>query len=269
MSEPQQPVREADLQASVDARLSATQEAAVRAWLREHPQDAQRLAQYRRQNEALRAAYDPILNEPVPAQLQTLVTQAPARSGGMRYAAMLAVLMCGAVIGGVAGWMAHGSRPGQNSAAQTIPAFAQQAAIAHAVYTPEVRHPVEVGADQETHLVAWLSKRLGTPLRVPDLKAQGYALVGGRLLPGQPDNRSPVAQFMYESNGKKRLTLYVHVEARPPAAAQGETAFRFAQEKNVGVFYWVDENLGYALSGDIEKADLLRVANAVYQQLQR
>jgi anti-sigma factor RsiW len=36
----------------------------------------------------------------------------------------------------------------------------------------------------------------------------------------------------------------------------------------VRVFYWVDRKLGYALSsGDISKDDLLKVANAVYQQL--
>ena len=36
----------------------------------------------------------------------------------------------------------------------------QRAALAQAVYEPEVLHPVEVGAEQEAHLVKWLSKRL-------------------------------------------------------------------------------------------------------------
>jgi anti-sigma factor RsiW len=46
------------------------------------------------------------------------------------------------------------------------------------------------------------------------------------------------------------------------------TAFRYAREGNVGVFYWVDSKLGYALSSaDISKEDLLNVANAAYQQL--
>ena len=41
-----------------------------------------------------------------------------------------------------------------------------------------------------------------------------------------------------------------------------------ARENNVGVFYWVDRRLGYALSSaDISKDDLLKVSNAVYQQL--
>src|SRR3972149_6794694 len=45
--------------------------------------------------------------------------------------------------------------------------FVRRAVVAHATYAPEVRHPVEVGADQEAHLVSWLSQRLGAPVRAP------------------------------------------------------------------------------------------------------
>ena len=84
--------------------------------------------------------------------------------------------------------------------------FAQQASVAHAVYQPEVRHPVEVTAAQQDHLVQWLSKRLNRPLKVPALGAQGYELVGGRLLPGELGAR---AQFMYQNGTGQRITLYL------------------------------------------------------------
>jgi anti-sigma factor RsiW len=133
--------------------------------------------------------------------------------------------------------------------------------VAHAVYSPEVRYPVEVRADQEAHLVTWLSKRLGTQLRAPKLESVGYSLMGGRLLPGE---NGPVAHFMYQSDRGARVTLYV----RSDMASNRSTAFRYAREGNVGVFYWVDSKLGYALSSaDISKEDLLNVANAAYQQL--
>ena len=157
----------------------------------------------------------------------------------------------------MAGWQLHAQTAEKRAEAVSWP---RRAAIAHVVYSPEVRHPVEVGAEQEAHLVAWLSKRLGAPLKVPYLGAQGYQLVGGRLLPGE---RGPVAQFMYQESKGRRLTLYVRVNAEQSA----ETAFRFARERGVGVFYWIDRKLGYALSGDIEKDELLRVATAVYRQL--
>jgi anti-sigma factor RsiW len=139
--------------------------------------------------------------------------------------------------------------------------LARRAAVAHAVYSPEVRHPVEVGADQEQHLVAWLSKRLGTPLRPPRLQRLGYTLEGGRLLPGQS---GPVAQFMYRDGAGQRLTLYVSTEQTHNAG----TGFRFAQEGRVGVFYWIDGKFGYALSGALDKTALGKVAGAVYAQLE-
>jgi len=266
-------ISEADLHASVDGQLPASAMADVEAWLSEHPQDAERIAQYRRHNAALQKAYDDVLREPVPARLRALVegaTERPPqrqRAALMRYAAVLTWFVVGGVMGGIAGWKIHDlqSAKGDNArpAASAVPAFARQAAIAHVIYSPEVRHPVEVGADQEAHLVAWLSKRLGTTLRVPHLGELGFSLVGGRLLPGQLDDGAPVAQFMYQESKGQRLTLYVRVDTAPAR----ESAFRFAQEKNVRVFYWVDQKLGYALSGEIEKAELLRVANAVYKQL--
>jgi len=273
MSQPA--ISEVDLHAIVDGQVPASGMADMEAWLREHPQDAERVAQYRRQNAALHRAYDGILEEPQPVGLDALVQRTRLRPAppfaGWRNAAVLACVAVGCGLIGVAGgWIlhdryaAHGSSAGNaRSTPAAVPAFARQAALAHAVYSPEVRHPVEVGADQEAHLVAWLSKRLGTSLRVPHLGEQGYSLVGGRLLPGHPDDRSPVAQFMYQDAKGLRLTLYV----RADTSEARETAFLFAQEKNVGVFYWVDQELGYAVSGEVEKAELLRVANAVYKQL--
>jgi len=126
-----------------------------------------------------------------------------------------------------------------------------------------VRHPVEVGAEQEAHLVQWLSKRLGSTLRPPQLSPLGYRLIGGRLLPGDGDG--PVAQFMYEDGGGKRLTLYV---ARERTGRQ-ETAFRYTQEKELSVFYWIDDQLGYALSASLPKQALGKIADAVYAQLEQ
>jgi len=92
------------------------------------------------------------------------------------------------------------------------------------------------------------------------LRALGYGLVGGRLLPG---DKGPVAQFMFEGTKGERLTLYITREA-----AGRETAFRFGQDGPVNVFYWVDRNFGYALSSEGDKADMLRVAETVYRQLE-
>jgi anti-sigma factor RsiW len=243
------PVTVADLHAYVDAVLPLSRVAEVEAYLAEHPEEGARVAAYRDQLHALSREFNGVLDEPVPERLRRAMRRRPLA----RYAAVAAWI----ALGGVIGWQLHAySTVRQVETA----AWARRAAIAHVVYSPEVRHPVEVGADQEAHLVAWLSKRLGAPLKVPNLGNLGYALVGGRLLPG---DRGPVAQFMYQDGKGQRLTLYVRVNADDSR----ETAFRFAQENSVGVFYWLDRKLGYALSGEMEKAELLRVATAVYKQL--
>jgi anti-sigma factor RsiW len=211
---------------------------------------------WRELNAALRSSYNPILDEPVPERLR----MRPRVSALRRYAIAAGMATMGLAIGAVAGWMARGVMPGVQQAANPVPAFARQAAMAHVVYAPEVRHPVEVGADQEEHLVRWLSKRLGTELKCPKLAPLGYELVGGRLL---SNPNGPVAHFMYQDGRGGRLTLYVSVqrgEAR-------QTAFRFSQEDKVAVFYWIDGNYGYALSGELNREALLNVANVVYKQL--
>ena len=97
------------------------------------------------------------------------------------------------IIGAPVGWELRPER----TIAQSTPdgaMIARRAAIAHATYSPEVRHPVEVGADDEQHLVGWLSKRLGIKLRAPKLDEAGMSLVGGRLLPGAHDHLPEVAR---------------------------------------------------------------------------
>ena len=246
-----QEIEEAELHAYLDGELSDERRAEIQAYVAAHPGEEQRLDVYRLQDEALRARFEAVLEEPLPGRL----TRGPARKRrSMRYVAAVGWL----ALGGVGGWHLHGLT-GENFRVDP-PGWARRAAVAHVVYTPEVRHPVEVGANEEAHLAAWLSKRLGTPLRIPQLHPLGYSLVGGRLLPG---DQGPVAQFMYQDDRGQRLTLYVRINAEHSR----ETAFRFARHGNVGVFYWIDRKLGYALSGEIDKDELLRVAAAVYEHL--
>ncbi len=256
---PESQVTEADLQAYADGRLAPERRAAVEAWLAARPEDAERITAYERLRAELRAQYEPVLGEPLPDRLKRAARPAHRWT---RVAAAAGWAALGAAIGVAGGWQLHAEwRAPAAVSADVGAAMARRAAVAHATYSPEVRHPVEVGVDQEAHLVAWLSKRLGAPLRPPQLEAVGYSLLGGRLLPG--DN-GPVAHFMYQSSRGTRVTLYVRTEM----AGNRETAFRYSREGNVGVFYWVDRKLGYALSsGDMSKDDLLSIANAVYQQL--
>jgi anti-sigma factor RsiW len=244
-------VSELDLHAYVDGRLSEERRAEVEAYLTASAQESERVRAYQEQNKILRALFDSVLDEPIPPKWQS-----SRRHWSFPLRPVAAASVC-IIVGGLLGWVLRGEYAGRS--AKRVD-FARQAAMAHAVYTPEVRHPVEVSAEQEEHLVGWLSKRLGAPLKAPHLLDLGYELVGGRLLPG---DQGPVAQFMYQDKNGQRLTLYIKTDA----STERETAFRFSQEGTVGVFYWIDRQLSYALSGEAGKNELLRVANAVYQKL--
>ena len=242
-------ITDQDLSAYVDGQIDPARRSEVEAYLSAHPQAVEKVAAYRKQNEMLHALFDPAMDEPLPAALRHTARPRPQ---WLRYAAMLGTLAIGITLGYL----------GRGVTTPTVSPLAlyKQAAFAHVAYAPEVLHPVEVSAQQETHLVNWLSKRLGGSVRAPHLGTAGFELMGGRLL---PDEARPAAQFMYQDNRGQRLTLYVKREPKNDPA----TAFRFAQEDGVSVFYWVDRGFGYALSGELPKAELLRVAEVVYKQL--
>lgn len=208
--------------------------------------------EYAEQNNALRRQFDAVLTEPIPARMFM------KRPVWLDYARAAVIFSLGVGIG-LAVPMLKPAAP-TNAAAFTTP-LPIRAARAHLVYSPEVRHPVEVEAKEQEHLVKWLSKRLDMQLRVPLLTGEGFDLLGGRLLPGVD---GPVAQFMYQDATGKRLTLYV----TKPHKGDEVTAFRFAQEGRVSVFYWIDRDCGYALSGELDKPQLARVASSVYRQLE-
>jgi anti-sigma factor RsiW len=266
MTKPQ--ITETDLHAWVDGQGSFARRAEVEHHLASHPEDANRAQAYRSQKRAVQELFNPVLDEPLPEALRELASRPataakhPGRDFLPRWSLQrIAASVLLTLFSGAAGWLAHGQYQQAERVAQAVP-LARQAAVAHLVYSPDVRRPVEVSAEHEDQLVTWLSKRMGAPVRAPKLGVQGFELVGGRLLPG---NSGPVAQFMYQDASGQRLTLMVSNEI----AANHDTAFRFSKEGTVNVFYWIDRNYGYALSAGIDKGALARVASAVYDQLDR
>jgi anti-sigma factor RsiW len=247
-------VRKAELHAYVDGQLDAERQRAVAAHIAENQDAAARVAAYRRQKTALRALLDPVLDEALPRGLRP--PRATRRRVHVAWASAAAVLLA---VGVGLGWQLRDFTADDGAADRAV---VQQAAVAHAVFTPQRRHPVEVKADEEAHLVSWLSNVLGAKLRAPHLTDLGYGLVGGRLL-SAPDG--PAAQFMYEDAAKRRLTLYVVNNPR----WQGKAEFRFAEERGVSVFHWIEGTLGYALTAQMPRAELLTVADAVHKQLGR
>jgi anti-sigma factor RsiW len=249
------PVTDTDLHAYADGHAPAERVPAIEAALRDDPSLAQFVADVRRQNAALRDALDAPLAEPIPQRLLDAAATAPPP----RWRRMLPGLAAAAtlLLGCAIGWVA---RDAMLESAGTPTTFARQAALTHALYAADINRPVEIWAPEEKRMVTWLSRRLGFPVHAPDLNGFGYALVGGRLVAG---NEKPTALFMYENADKQRLTLQVRKSSGGPS----ETAFRYQLEDGVGVFYWIDDRCGYALSGQMDRAQLLAMSRLVYGQL--
>lgn len=250
------PLSEDDLHAYADNQLPPQRVQEISAVLVREPALAARVAEIRRQNALLRDALDPWLAEPLPPRLLLASRRASAQRRLVWLRPALAVA-ASLVIGAGIGWIGRGEILQLEGTPITFP---RQAALTHALYAADANRPVEVWAAEEQRLVSWLSKRLGLQLRAPDLQSVGYSLVGGRLVAG---NEKPGALFMYEDADRHRISLLVRKDSTP----SHETAFRYAYEDGVGVFYWIDDNCGYAISGRIDKGQLLSIARVVYGQL--
>ena len=255
------PVTDEQLSAWLDGELAGpdhqAERTAVETWLHEHPEDAAMVRLWAADAEGLRARLAPMLDEPVPEALRATVLRRPfVSTRGAMAAAAAGLLLLGGALGGGGVWQWQ-QRQAQLAAAKVPAGWVQRAAAAHAVYVPEPRHAVEVKA-QEEHLARWLTRRIDIPVKLFDLREQGFELVGGRLL---PDGNGKGAQLMYQDAQGLRVTVYLRKpEVGTPAA------FRYERQGDNGLFYWVESGAGYALVGALPKEQLLALAQSIYAQ---
>jgi anti-sigma factor RsiW len=247
-------VGEDELNAYVDGELPADRRVAVEAWLGTHPDDAACVAAWRQQAELIRARYGAIADEPPPQRFD--IGRLTRRRYGV-LAAAVAATVAAFLIGGALGWTVRGIETVRPT---DLALFTSDALDAYRLYVVEVRHPVEVPGDQRPHLDQWLSKRVGSPLRAPELDKIGLKLVGGRLLPGPT---GPTAFFMYEAPSGERFTLYCG------RTSDRDTALRYTTGEQNAAYYWVDGDLAYVLSGPAQRDKLHEIAQAAYDQIDR
>lgn len=246
------------LMAFVDGQLDPAQIPAVQAYLAANPDAAAELALMQRQTQALQSLFDPVAAEPVPARLRArriAAEQIQHRGRTWRWAAAAVVLLA---LGLGAGWFARPVFDAPSASATLI----ADAVNAHTVFVAENRHAVEVGGDDSAHLSSWLSNRLDTNLGMPDLSAQGFVLVGGRLLPGEPELGGRAAQLMYENTSQQRVTVYVTA-----ALPDRQQVTQLASVDNTEAFYWANARITCTVVGTLPVDQMQAVSQAVYVQL--
>ena len=249
----QLPTEIADLHAYVDEQLSPEARRRVEERLATNPEAKRQAADYALIRDGLRELYAPVLQEPIPERM--LRPEAPRR-----WLLALGAAAAGVFLTLIGAWFGMQFERGAGSFLAVVPHTVREAAMAYAVYAPEVRHPVEVPGDQEQHLVSWLTKRMGVQVRAPRLDGLGFLLLGGRLL---SSDDGPGALLMYEDQEGKRVILY----ACPTEEDGRDTALRFAQDQGVSVVYWTEGPLSYALAGELERTGLQALAESAYRQI--
>ena len=252
-------IYEDDLHGYVDNQLSAEKAKEVEALIRENPEIALQVQQWQQQNSALKEHFIMNSDKAIPKRLtlEKLTLNSPNKIEPKKqrwyYAIAASLLM---LISGSVGWFAneaqHYKKPYSNS-------FASSAISAHQVFSVENIHPVEVEANKQNHLVSWLSKRIDHPIEIPTLQKYGYQLLGGRLLPMKKGKTA--AQFMFENKEGERITWLV---SKNPSYKNKDLLSH--KENTVNSFYWMNSNIAYSVTGEINHKDLHRLSLEIYKQ---
>lgn len=250
---------ERDIHMALDAELPGDERAAYEAWLEANPEMKARSVRYAADQTALREAFAGVLDEPVPPRLKKIVlgeASKPAAASRSRW--WLAAAAAGFLaVGGLGGYFAGVTGLGREDPAEDQ--LAEEAIAAHVIYAAEKRHAVEVPASDKDHLQTWLSNRVGLKLVAPDLMADGFQLVGGRLLPA---GEHKAAMLLYEDETGNRISVFVTAE--PARSSKGTYALAADGPHAV---YWMDKGYGCAVVGSLPGGRLGKVARSAYKQL--
>ncbi len=267
-------IDEDDFQAFVDSQLSPEACRSVMTYLAANPNESERMSEYHKLGEELHREFDQVLYEPLPKRLRVDTYRQnrslkerfrswfdfDMRSFAPRFAAV-AVLMTASL--GAGWWL----KTGDVERARETPAmnFARQAASAHMLFAPDLRHPVEFGADQTDSLMLWLTERMGEQVHAPSLQDIGFMLVGGRLLPAA---ELAAAQLMYENPDNRRITLYIRERWQAPlTAAATDGSVSYFGEGGLSMVYWIEGPFAYALIGEMDREQLFATAKTIRQQV--
>jgi anti-sigma factor RsiW len=248
------------LHAYADGQLGDAERAAVERYLAAHPDAAADVAAWQRQSEALQALFPSAANEPVPARLSPDRLANEIRLARRQSFVSMAAAIILVVLGGGIGWFGRDYMTPTKAASDYL---IEAAVTAHSLYVKEKTRAVEVAADAP-NLMTWLSNRITTPIDAPNLTAEGYTFLGGRLLPSDPEDGipSPAAQLMYENGEAQRVTLYITA-----ALPDKKEAWQFATLNNVEAYYWANDTVTCTIVADVPEAELRALGHKVFEQL--
>lgn len=237
-----------DLMALADGRIDneSTQAAAIRAYLTEHPEDAERVAAWQQQNDAIRAHYAGVLAEPLPERLRPEKLRAMrARKHRSQLRVAMAASFAAVVLAGVvslAMWQGRAGDMELNRFAADVASLSGKGALASQVKALE-RTPEGL--------------RQSGPL--PDLDAVGFSLKEQRVV---RTGKRTATEARYEDAEGNALRLFVAEESD----ADAPTLHRRTEGARE-IVYWRQGGRLFALSAEqaLQPGRLEQIATATIE----
>jgi anti-sigma factor RsiW len=256
-------IDEQELHLYVDRRLGRERETLVDRQLRRDPEMAARVSDFRRQNELMRQLYAAAGDVPSSVAQQRLQRALERRLGRSRLiaywrpsaAAAAALLLAGGL--GAAATALYDGRDTRSAAPAA--SSAETVASIRRVDAGMSSEPTEFTAEGAATLRLLLDKRLGAPLRLPDLSAEGFSLVRGRLLP-TPEGAT--AQLLYRDQAGRIVTVFLGPADRAPFAP-----FPATEQQNLSLHVWHDGRISVAVVGGMSGDELRGLADAAQRSL--
>lgn len=235
-------IEELDLLAYVDDLLEPARREEVENYLCQDPEAAMRIAHYRAQNQAIRAAYGHIAAEPPPARLLAALDgrrkpprwQRPLKAGAM--AAALAAA-------GFFGWSLNAP---QHSVPQPSDAFVEASLALHSDWSPRPEVVGEAALEGSTLLpkaiAAEQEGELALRMTPPDLSPLGLRLLGMR---STSSKGLEGVQIIYSDADGDRTSLFLL-----PASGGSNPPLAIGKGSSGRLAYWREGPITFALIGE-------------------
>lgn len=245
-----QPTDDLDLLALADGLLDddPARKAEIEAALARDPVAASRLADYRAQTAALRAAYAGALAAPVPERLRAVVEgaeSARARPVLRRAAAGLMV-----VAAGLGGWLV-----GHDDDDPARRALLDESYRQFVLRGPETSLSGDDAGGPPERAISWIDDEVAIRLSAPDLASEGFALVGKR---GVRRSGDQLVALEYRAQDGRAFNLFI-----APRWTDRPGPIVDRERDGIALAYWHDGPLAASIATQLPRAEARMLAETV------